>query len=292
MKVTPSTIPRLSQGALELSARRAVEGLYAGRHRSPYTGSAVEFSDHRTYQPGDDLRTIDWKAYGRSDHLLIRRYREERDLPLVLIIDNSASMDYGQPHKGEWASVALAALALLAIDQGDRVRVMIGEQLDMPEMGGPTALKQVCHYLSSCSWSGTATLSNSIEPLLARLTHRAMIIYVSDLLFTPNALQRATQIISARGHELAVIHVLDRSEIALPETWGQCVIRDPEQGVPDVACDAEAAKPSFDAAMAEHIRHCRMILAASRADHHVGVTDQPVTDIIGQWLHRRRSRVC
>ncbi len=285
-----ATIPRLSQGALELAAKRAVEGLYAGRHRSPFTGSAVEFSDHRPYQPGDDLRSVDWKAYGRSDHLLIRRYREERDLPLVLVLDASASMDYGEPHKGEWARLALAALALLAIDQGDRVRVVVDGMPVTGELGGPGAVPQVSTALDAVRWQGRGDAAAGATALAAWLTRRTLVVFISDLLGDPATLARPFGALAGRGHELAVIQVLDRSELALPAAWGACAIRDPEGRVPDLACDAVSAKAAYDAAMQAHLTAVRQSLAGCRADHHLIATDQDVANALGAWLHRRRRR--
>ena len=288
--LAPAAIPRLSQGSLELAARRAVEGLYAGRHRSPFTGSAVEFSDHRPYQPGDDLRAVDWKAYGRCDHLLIRRYREERDLPLVLVLDTSASMDYGEPHKGEWARLALAALTLLAIDQGDRVRVVIDGVSATGELGGPGALPQVCAALDAVRWQGRGDAAVGAVKLASLLTRRTLVVFLSDLLADPATLARPFGALAGRGHELAVIQVLDRSELALPEAWGACAIRDPEGRVPDLACDAPTAKVAYDAAMQAHLTALRQTFAGCRADHHLVATDQAVADALGAWLHRRRRR--
>jgi uncharacterized protein (DUF58 family) len=283
-------IPRLSQGALEIVARRAVEGLYSGRHRSPFTGSAVEFSDHRPYQPGDDLRAVDWKAYGRSDHLLIRRYREERDLPLVLVLDASASMDYGDPHKGEWARVALAALALLAIDQGDRVRVVIDGVPVTGEVGGPGALPQVCAALDAVRWHGGGDAAASAGALASLLTRRTLVVFLGDLLGDAATLAKPFGALAGRGHELAAIQVLDRSELALPAAWGACAIRDPEGRVADLACDAASAKAAYDAAMQAHLSVVRQTFAGCRADHHLAATDSPVADALGVWLHRRRRR--
>lgn len=288
--LTVQTIPRLSQGTLELAARRAVEGLYAGRHRSPFTGSAVEFSDYRQYQPGDDLRAVDWKAYGRSDHLLIRRYREERDLPLVLVLDASASMDYGDPHKGDWAKVAVAALTLLALDQGDRVRLVINGKPVTAELGGPMALPKVCAALESVRWHEGRDAANSAVDLANVLRRRTLVVFVGDLLAPPSELAKPFGALAARGHELACLQVLERSELSLPAAWGACAVRDPEGRVPDISCDANDVKIAYDAAIQAHLTACRQTLAGCRADHHLAPTDHPVADVLGAWLHRRRQR--
>jgi uncharacterized protein (DUF58 family) len=290
MALSLASIPRLSQGDLEIAARRVVEGLYAGRHRSPFTGSAVEFNDHRPYIDGDDLRAIDWKAYARSDHLLIRRYREERDLPLIVMIDNSASMAYGNPAKNEWSRIAAAALGLLAIDQGDRFRLGVGNKLVTPELGGPAALPRLLAALDAITWSGTGTLADSAKQILASLTRRTLIVFIGDFLDEPQELMKPMGALSARGNDVAAIQVLDRSEVALPSEWGWCAVRDPEGAVPLLTCDAVSAKAAYDGAMQAHLQACRKAFMGCQADYELAITDTDVAATLGAWLHRRRRR--
>ena len=294
-----ATIPRLSQAAgLELAARRIVEGLYVGRHRSPYTGPATEFNDHRAYQPGDDLRSVDWKAYGRSDHLLIRRYREERDLPLALVLDTSASMAYGAqrngaPDKSTWAGLAAAVLGLLALDQSDRVRLVAGsadiEQCSA-EHGGAAGAAALVYALAELTWRGAGDLPRLLTGLGGRLTRRTLVVVISDLICSPAELVRPLGALAARGHDLAVIQVLDRAEISLPADWGLSRLSDPEGRISPLTCDADAAKDGYDEAVRGHLAECRRVVAGCRGDHVLGVTDQPVVDVLGGWLHRRRVR--
>jgi uncharacterized protein (DUF58 family) len=287
-------IPRLSRSRqLELAARRVVEGLYAGRHRSPYTGPATEFADHRPYMAGDDLRSVDWKAYARSDHLLIRRYREERDLPLALIVDTSASMDYGTPAKHDWAGTAAAALGLLACDQGDRVRLVAGAAgLDAvsPELGGAAGAAKLVAHLAELSAQGASDLPGLCTALGRRIERRTLVVLLSDGLTDATAWARPLGALTARGHDVAVIQILDRSEVALPETWRLSRFEDPEGQVPTMTCDAAAVKRTYDAAMAAHIDACRAMLAGCRADHVLAITDQDVSDVLGVWLQQRKRR--
>lgn len=289
-----ASIPRLSaSGSLELAARRVVEGLYAGRHRSPFHGPAVEFADHRAYQPGDDLKSVDWKVLARSDHLLVRRYREERDLPLTLVLDTSASMAYGAPAKDAWARLACAALGWLAIDQGDRVRLVHGAaQVDgrSPDLGGPGAVPRLVALLGHLPTAGASDLPRLLADLGARLERRTLLVVVSDLLVDPAELAKPLGALAARGHDLALIQVLDRSECALPAEWGAALLTDPEGRHGDVPCDADAAKAGFDTAMRDHVQACRRVAAGCRADHELAVTDEGAADVLGRWLHRRWRR--
>lgn len=291
-----SELPRLSQaGGLELAARRVVEGLYAGRHRSPFHGPAVEFADHRPYQAGDDLRSVDWKVLARSDHLLVRRYREERDLPLTVVLDTSASMAYGEPTKHRWAMIAAAALGWLAVEQGDRVRLIAGAERTATwsaEFGGPSALPQMLSALSALTWQGAGDLPRLLTDLGQRLRRRAALVVFSDLLTDVAAFARPLGALAARGHDVALVQVLDRSEVDLPATWGAARLIDPEGRHTDVACDAAAAKVGYDALMHDHVQQCRRVAAGCRADHVLAVTDQDAADVLGAWLHRRQGRAC
>ncbi len=290
-----TSIPRLSHsGSLELAARRVVEGLHAGRHRSPYTGPAVEFADHRPYLAGDDLRSVDWKAYARTDHLLVRRYREERDLPLALLLDTSASMGFSSasalPSKLAWAGLAAAVLALLACDQGDRVRVVGGASELGPwprELGGPAGATAACLLIDSLSAGGAGDPAALVRAAGTRLSRRTLVLLLSDLLLDPAALGAALAPLAARGHDLAVIQVLDPSELALPADWERVALSDPEGRHPDFTCDAADAKAGFDAAMARHVAACATACAGARADHVLADSSRDVAEVVGGWLHRR-----
>lgn len=286
--------PRLAQsGQLELAARRVLEGLRAGRHRSPYLGPATEFADHRPYLAGDDLRTVDWKAYARSDHLLVRRYREERDLPLLLLVDSSASMDYGEPRKADWAVLAAATLGLLAVDQGDRVALAAGGD-GLAEIhaaaGGPPAAQALCARLAGLRFRGGTDLARTLQTLAQQLRRRSLVVLLSDALVEPAPLARAFGALGARGHEGALLQVLDRSELSLPADWGEVRLEDPELGGAAVALDSAAAKAGYDARMARHIEEIARACAGCRVEHVLALTDRAVADALGAWLHRRRRR--
>jgi uncharacterized protein (DUF58 family) len=284
-------VPRL--GGLELAARRVVDGLRAGRHRSPSLGPAAEFHDHRPYLPGDDLRRVDWKAFARCDRLLLRRTREERDLPLVLVLDTSASMAYGQPSKLAWAQLAGAALAVLAGDQGDRMRLASGAgALDQwsDEGDGAAGAARLCVALDRLTASGPGAAADLLAAAAARLRRRSLIVLLSDLLDDPVALGRAAAALAGRGHELAVIHVHDASEAALPAEWGASTFTDPEGRSAPRTCEAAAVKDAYDAAWQRHTAVLAERCAAVRADLVPAQTSHEVAAILGGWLRRRGRR--
>ncbi len=286
-------VPRLARrSGLELSARRVLEGMYAGRHRSPFHGSSMDFAEHRPYQPGDELRSIDWRAFGRTDRLLIRRYQDDRQLPLAVVLDSSASMAYGKPAKDDIAKLAAAALALMAIDQGDTVQVMAGANSAhwTPALSSASAAGRACETLFTSVSRGTADLAKVMQQVGDSLRRRTLVVLLSDLLTEVEPLAEVAAAMAARGHEVAVIQVLDRSEIDLPTQWGRVTLKDPEGSVPEFTCDAGRAKVAYDLAMAAHMDHCRNVLSAARADHLLLVSDEDVAQALGTWLAQRRRR--
>lgn len=284
--------PRLArQGGLELTARRELDGLYAGRHRSAFHGSSIDFAEHRPYQPGDELRTIDWRAFARTDRLLIRRFHDDRQLPLALIIDGSASMGYGEPDKLVAAQLVAATLGLLAIDQGDAVRALVGSAGTWSGVfGGAQGATNLAHLLEGSTARGIADLPQVLRAAGDQLTRRSLVVLISDLLCDIAPLVQPAADLAARGHELAVIQVLDRTEVELPAAWGRVTMTDPEGAEQPFSCDAAEARESFAQAMAAHIAQCRNVCAGVRADHVLFISDEPVAQVLGAWLARRRRR--
>lgn len=286
-------VPRLWAGGIELAARRIVDGLRAGRHRSPSLGPAAEFHDHRPYQQGDDLRRVDWRAFARCDRLLLRRTREERDLPLVLVLDLSASMAYGEPEKDAWARLAAASLAMLAGDQGDRIRLAAGAGMPTvwtDEGAGPGGALRLCAALATCTCAGAGAVDQLLDAAVARLRRRSLVVLLSDLLGDPAALSRSAGQLAGRGHELAVLHVHDASEAELPAAWAQCQLTDPEHPDSTRAVDAPAAQAGYALAWRGHVRALQMGLLATRAELVSACTRDDVAQVIGGWLRRRAQR--
>lgn len=285
--------PRLARRAgLELAARRTLDGLYAGMHRTSQLGSSVDFAEHRAYQPGDDLRAIDWRAFARTDRLLLRRWHDERRLPLALLVDGSSSMDYGTPPKIATAQVIAAALGLMAIDQGDEVRVLTGADPGAwpRSLGGPGSAGQLVAAIEledrRVRYDAVATLTAAAD----HLHRRSLIVLVGDLLAEPAPLAAAAARAAGRGHEVAAIQVLDTTELALPAEWGRSLLVDPEGDLADVTCDAAEAKAGYDAAIAAHLAELHRRLGAARADHLLVRSSDDPAAALARWLLGRRRR--
>lgn len=224
----PATIGNLVSAAdlarltsLEVCARLVVEGVRPGAHRSPHKGHSVDFSDHRAYVPGDDLRHLDWKVLGRSDRLVLKRYEAETDLGCHLCVDGSGSMGYQGTRAGlakyRYASVLAACLAWLVLEQRDRAGLVVFHEQAVIER--PPALQgqlqRICHALENHLPARGTDPGKGLERLAAPATRRGLVVLLSDLLDEPTAISASLDRLLHRGHDCALVWVLDPDELDL-----------------------------------------------------------------------------
>jgi uncharacterized protein (DUF58 family) len=205
--------------ALEIEARVAAEGALAGLHRSPRRGSSVEFAEHKEYAPGDELRHVDWKTYGRSDRLYVKRYEEETELHLLAVVDASDSMRYGEgaEDKLRFASVLAAALSYMLLSRRDRAGVLLAPGAAVPIGARPSHLRHVLQALATASGSGRAALPAALRRADALCSRRTEIVVLSDLLDADrDEVVAAARSLRARGHAPAFVQLLHRDERTLP----------------------------------------------------------------------------
>ena len=225
----PEVIQQVSR--LDLRARFIIEGFLAGLHASPFHGFSVEFSEHRKYTPGDDIRAIDWNVFARTDRLYIRKYSAEMQLDCHLLVDTSASMGYvgtlgpvaiptpRPAGKLTYAIHLAAALGYLITRQQDAVGLGIigtGLRQFLPARARRQHLIQLLAILSSAEPEGRTGLANGIHEALAQIPHRGLIVLLSDLLTDQDNILEALHHIRFRGHDLIVMHVLDATEVRFP----------------------------------------------------------------------------
>lgn len=278
-----------------------MEGFLGGRHRSPFQGLSAEFREYRPYQPGDDLRHLDWRLYARSDRLSVRRYEHETNLRAYLLVDTSASMGYRGARSGstklELACTLAAALGLLLLNQHDAVGLLAIAAPQAVSAGQPAL-----HYLGPAAHADqraallhalqglTAGGDDHLAPLLeqaARLARRrSLIVLLSDLLMPSEAQRQALARLRFAGHELACLQVLDPDELDFPfEDVPE--FEDPETGR-RVAVDPTQARAQYlarfgaaQAAWTTLLRSCEVPQALVRGDADPAVA-------LAQALHARR----
>jgi uncharacterized protein (DUF58 family) len=216
----PAEVARL--GGIEIVAEGVVEGFLAGLHRSPFRGFSVEFTEHRAYQPGDELRYLDWRILARSDRLFVKQFEEETNLRAMILVDASRSMAWrGVPErltKRAYADRLAAALALILLRQRDATGLVTFD--DEVRQVIPARVKAgqwsrfVRGLLDTPDGNGTAAHA-ALQRLTALLARRGLVVLLSDLLFDRELALAALRYLRHRGHQVIVFHLMDPAEVEL-----------------------------------------------------------------------------
>jgi uncharacterized protein (DUF58 family) len=290
--LTPVELAAL--GGLELVAQRVVEGLLTGLHRSPHRGFGVEFAEHRMYQPGDDLRFVDWRMVGRSDRYYVKQFEQETNVRATLFLDLSASMDWssgaGLPTKLWYAKQLAASLGLLLTRQGDSVGLVAFDEkvrVRVEARGGRSHWHQLVRRLEAVEAGGRTDAAAPLAEAVARLRRRSLAILISDLLVDPDATRLALRRLRHAGHEVLVLHLLDPGERELPAIRDARFV-DPETGE-ELPASAADLREEYRRAVDRALDEWRTGLSAEGMDYFVVETDQPMTRVLRHYLDRREA---
>ena len=265
---------------LDLKARYVMEGFLSGLHGSPFHGFSVEFSDYRVYQPGDDLKHIDWRLFARSDRLCIKRYMQETNVRFYVVCDTSASMGYRGA--GAWGSkldcarVLAAGLTWFMLRQNDAAgMVSLQGETGAPQFVRPSQRSSqfglMLRQLESLAPAGSACLARLLEHTVRLVHRRSVILFFSDLLEPSAEIAQGFKQLRFHGHECLVFQILDRDEVEFPFTEPK-VFEDLETGVrravtPAVARAAYLARfKQFMAGHAELFRGLEIPYCVVRTD--------------------------
>lgn len=229
----PEIVSKLK--GMELKARMVVEGFIAGMHKSPYHGFSVEFAEHRQYMPGDNIRNIDWKVYGKSDRFYIKQYEEETNLKGYLLLDCSKSMSYSSGDrisKLDYAGMLAGALSFMMLRQRDATGlVTFDEKIRsyIPPRSKSGQLHILLNEISSQEPSDKTDISSTLHEMAERIKRRGLIILLSDLLDDPDKIISGLKHFRYNKHELIVFHILDPRErdFDFPK---EAIFRDMETG--------------------------------------------------------------
>jgi uncharacterized protein (DUF58 family) len=278
---------------LELLTQGVVEGFLTGLHRSPRRGFSVEFAEHRMYQPGDELRYVDWKLLGRKDRLYVKQYEEETNLRAMMVLDVSRSMAWsGSPEtvlsKLAYVQRLSAAIAMLLIRQRDATGLIAFDET-VRAITPARARTSHWHQLTRTIGGLTPGLGTAAEPALRRvvdlLRSRGLVIFISDLLLDRDLALRALKFLRHRGHEVLVVHVMDPAELELGGP-AEARFEDPEtsQGVTLRPRDwADAYRSTVQGVVSAWRRACR----TSDIQYHHITTDTPFGLALRRIVARR-----
>jgi uncharacterized protein (DUF58 family) len=233
--IDPAEVARL--GGIEVLTEGIVEGFLTGLHRSPRRGFSVEFAEHRPYQPGDELRYVDWKLLARNDRLYVKQFEEETNLRAMVVLDTSKSMGWsGDPQrrltKLEYAKRLVAAMMLVLLRQRDATGLITFDDA-VRSVTPPRARMAHWHQLLSVVHRAGVGAGTAAEPALRRvidqLRRRGLVIFVSDLLLDRELAIKALRFLRHRGHQVLVLHMMDPAEVALGGP-AEARFEDPETG--------------------------------------------------------------
>ena len=267
-------------GGIEIGALGVVEGFLSGIHRSPFRGFAAEFTEHRAYQPGDELRYLDWKILARSDRLFVKQFQEETNLRAVIVLDASRSMAWrGGPDrltKRAYADRLAAALALILLRQRDATGLITFDEVVRQVIPARVRAGQwsrlVRGLLDTPDGRGTAA-ETAMRQVTSLLTRRGLVVLISDLLFDRNQALTALRFLRHRGHQVVVIHLMDKAEMELtgpPEVR----FRDPESTANVVVRPRELAR-AYAATVAREIVAWRGACRGHGIAYHHVTSDMP-----------------
>lgn len=288
----PSVINQIKR--LDLRAQFVVKGFLHGLHASPFHGFSVEFSEHRKYSHGDDLKDIDWQVYAKTDKYYVRKFESETNITGYLVMDLSQSMGYTYNQeltKFDYAICLAAALAYLMISQQDPVGLItFNERVrqSLPPRSKRTQLGNVLSLLAKLEPSGKTDFTQSLGQLSAMLKTRSLLMVFSDFLVDQENMMNALYRLRHGGHDVILFHVLDEAEVSFPFR-GICNMRDPETNE-ELKVDADGFKSEYIKRINEFRESLASQCRGSGIDYVPVDTSMQFDKALIEYLHSRRAR--
>lgn len=287
----PRTLAKV--GSLELRARQIVEGLVTGAHRSPYYGSSVEFAQHRQYSAGDDIRRVDWRAFGRSDRIYIKQFEEDTNLPVILVVDASESMAFGSIEnwtKFDCATSIAATLSYLALKQQDAVGLAVYDEAlasFMRPSNSATQWKKVIEELVPTPRKAKTDTGKVLDQVAEQIGRRSLIILISDFFDDLPSLARGLRHLRYRKHEVVALQVLDSQELSFP--FEDVTLFKGLEAFGDLLVEPQALKKAYLAQLEAQTGELKKACRALRIDHHQFDSGKPLDAQLSAFLAGRMS---
>jgi len=286
----PEVLQKL--GDLELVAREVVEGLRVGSHRSPLRGFSTEFAHHRQYVPGDSLRTIDWRVYGRSDRYYTKLYEAETNFDCHVLIDSSSSMTYGsgKVSKLEYAKFLGASLAYLVLKQRDSVGLSLFDseiRAYLPPRSTMGVLLEMDRLLRETEPTPKTAIAKQLHDVALMMKRRSFVIVLSDFLSEADDVLAGLEHLRFAGHNVMVLHTMDPHELEFPfeGTWQF----DGLEGEEPLITQPERIKEDYLSNLNEYLTTFRDGCMASQVDYALVDTSRPLDVFLNEFFHQRES---
>ena len=275
---------------LNLSAKTTIDGFMNGNNKSTIKGPGLEFSQYRSYQPGDDLRSLDWKMFARSDRYYIRESEVETNISIRFLVDASASMNHndGDFSKIDYARYLIASLAYLANLQGDAIGLYIFKNAELFSMAAKQDyqhLARLFFQLEQIQPEGTFTKPIHYKAIFAGTQKRELLVFVTDLYQTADEIFNLLDTLNTLRHEILVFHVLSRNEINL-DFKGYATFEDLETGK-TLQIDQEKARVAYKHKLENHLEETRMKMLDRRIYYRTITTDESLDQALRDFLKQR-----
>jgi len=287
----PAILARLK--GLALRARLIVEGYVSGMHRSPFHGFSIEFAEHREYSPGDDLRYLDWKVFGRTDKYYLKQFEEETNLICYLLLDISESMQYKSAaaalSKLEYARCAAAALAYLILHQQDSAGLATFDnqiRALVRAVSTPSHIEQLAHVMEEAPGRRKTATGLIFHELAERLKKRGIVIVLSDLFDDVEAMMAGLKHLRHRRHEVILMHVLDPAELDFP--FQQASMFKGLEQLPEVLVEPRALRKAYLEEFNAYIHRLKQGCRMHRIDYVLLRTDQSLEVVLSSYLASRK----
>ena len=273
--------------AVPLFARRPMQGTVSGRHASPHRGSSVEFAEYRKYVPGDDLRRLDWRAYGRSDRFYVKEFEADTNLRCCFVVDTSGSMGFGSRGvtKIEFARRLAGTIGYLACQQGDAVGmacVAKGIVQSLPPRRNAAHLRLVLDLLEQAQPQGETQLALVLHELAETIRQRALIVILSDLFIEPALLANCFQHLRFRKHDVAVFHLLDPQELEFNFRRPMRFLD--MEGGPSIFAEPTDIADRYDKALQQYLRDLKQAVLESAVDYQRVSLDDDYEQVLVRFL--------
>jgi len=277
--------------SISMKAKLVVEGYIIGQHRSPYHGFSVEFSEHRSYEPGDEVKHIDWKLYGKTNRLYVKRYEEETNLRAHLILDTSKSMSYtsNKVSKLDYGSYLLAALSYLMISQQDAAGVVLFDEKIrsfIPPKSTPSHLNTLLNILDAPKPGNDTKIESVLHQMAERINKRGLVIIISDLLDEPKNVFKGLKHFRHRKQEVILFHILDRNELEF-EFENRTKFVDMESGE-EITTDPWHIKNDYKNLILDIQKYYRRNCRLNKIDYVPLYTDDSLDKGLSEYFNKRQ----
>jgi uncharacterized protein (DUF58 family) len=281
-------------GSLRLRVRAIAEGVLTGLHKSPHHGQSVEFAEHKEYAPGDEIRHIDWKAYGKFDKYYVKRYEQETNLRAYLVVDASGSMGYrgdlDRMTKLETASALAATLAYLLFRQQDAAGLVLVQgdvRTAVPPRASASHLGPIVEALEAARPEGKTRLSAAVDWIVENAPRRSTVVVLSDLFDEDENVLRKLAQLGRRKHDVTLFHVLDPAELEFP--FDDPTLFLSMEDARQVEAHGRDVRKGYLQVMERWLAEVRSTAAEARIDYALARTDRPVDEVLLPFLARREK---